>query len=259
MEALKNLIPEHLLEKIPSTSEPEILTEEEIIEAVTIALEQARRKKITDAKIEAYRKKIMQPQAPVNVSAEVFRDWIYNKAKEEVKNFNLNPKEEDIYFKLCLYFSGDKRIEEQGWSLDKGLYLYGGVGCGKTTIMRLFMVNPRIDYGVVQCLKIADMYKEKDRGQEVVHKYSNATAICFNDLGTEIESGEASHFGNKKNVLGEIVLNHYELNHEKKYNFHFTSNFGADKIEHYYGDRFRSRLREMCNIISLEGITDKRK
>jgi len=255
MEALKNLIPEHLQEQIPINSEKEILTDAEIIEVVTQALENARRKKITEANIEAYRKKIMQPKAVVSVSVDVFYKWILEKAKSEIKGFYINKKEEEIYYNLCLYFTGDPKSV---YSLDKGIYLAGGVGCGKTTIMRLFMNNPRIDYGVVQCLKVSDMYKEKDRGHEVVHMYANATAICFNDLGTEIESGEASNFGNKKNVLGEIVFNHYELNSEKQFNFHFTSNYGADKIAHYYGERFRSRLREMCNIIVLDGIKDKR-
>jgi DNA replication protein DnaC len=255
MEALKNLIPEHLLGKIPLNSDPEILTDEEIIEAVTISLRNARQNKIVEARTIEYNRKLREPKAIVNVSTEVYFKWILDKAKAEIKDFKINEKEKEIYYNLSLYFTGD---EKSVYNLDKGIYLAGGVGCGKTTIMKLFMVNPRVDYGIVQCLKVADKYKEKDRGAEIVHFYSNLNTICFNDLGTEIESGEASHFGNKKNVIGEIILNHYEINNEKRYNFHFTSNFGAEKIEHYYGERFRSRLREMCNIISLEGIKDKR-
>ena len=41
---------------------------------------------------------------------------------------------------------------------------------------------------------------------------------------------------------------------------HFTSNLTAPQIEKHYGERVRSRLREMCNWIEYTvNSTDKRK
>jgi DNA replication protein DnaC len=261
MEQLKNLIPDSLKADPSQISESteEILTPEEIQDVTQKALGEARRLKRAAIKTEEYRKKIMAEKAPIQVSAEQFYAWIWNKAKNEVKNFGLNGKERDMYELLCQYFTGDKKFEEKGYSLDKGLMLYGGVGCGKTTIMKLFRDNPGQTFGVVECMKISDEYKDKEGGADIIHRYSFLPSICFNDLGTEIESGESSHFGNKKNVMAEIILNHYERNNEKKFRLHFTTNLNADMQEKYYGPRVRSRLREMCNIISLVGIEDKRK
>lgn len=237
----------------------EILTPEEIKIVVITALREARRLKIIERNTEEYNKKIRAEKAAIAASWQSFYSWIWNKGKNEIKDFNISEKEKAIYELLAKYFTMDKSIEDQGYSLEKGLWLYGGVGCGKTTIMKLFMVNPKISYGILECNTIADMYKDKETGPEIIQRYSYANAVCFNDLGTEIESGVSSHFGNKKNVMGEIILGHYEKNENKKFSFHFTTNLGADEIEKFYGTRVRSRLREMCNIISLEGIEDKRK
>lgn len=237
----------------------EILTREEIETTILLALREARRQKLITRNWEEHNKKIRAEKDAIAASWQSFYSWVWNKGKNDVKNFEIGANEKSLYELLAMYFTKDEGFEKQGYSLDKGLWLYGGVGCGKTTIMKLFMVNPKINYGIVECMTIADLYKDKETGPEIINRYTYAQAICFNDLGTEIESGTSSHFGNKKNVMGEIILNHYEKNYEKKFSFHFTTNLGADEIEKFYGPRVRSRLREMCNIISLEGIEDKRK
>jgi hypothetical protein len=260
MDQLKNLIPDNLKTDQSGLSEDtEILTHEEIQEVTLRALSEARRHKRAAIKTEEYRKKIMAEKAPIQVSAQQFYSWVWNKAKNEIKNFSLSTKEIKLYELLAMYFTGDKAFEDAGYVLDKGLMLYGGVGCGKTTIMKLFRDNPIQPFGIVECMKISDQYKQKEGGADIIHQYSFIPSICFNDLGTEIESGESSHFGNKKNVMAEIVLTHYEKNEKKKFKFHFTTNLNADQQDKYYGPRVRSRLREMCNVISLEGIEDKRK
>lgn len=234
----------------------EILTPEEIKEA----LENARRKKITDLKIAEYNRKLREPVIAPNISAEKYFDWVFSKAKATIDNFQLTKQEEKIYKLLCLYFSKDLRFEEEGYSLKKGIMLYGGVGCGKTTIMKLMRENPLQMFGVVECVAIADLYKDKEQGGGIVtNRYSSVPSICFNDLGIEIESGASSHMGNKKNVMAEIILNHYEKNEGKIFRMHFTTNLNAEALDKEYTIRVRSRLREMCNIISLEGIEDKRK
>ena len=82
-------------------------------------------------------------------------------------------------------------------------------------------------------------------------------SYCFDDLGTE---DEVKHYGTQTNVLGQIILMRYELFQGRQVLTHFTSNLTAVQIEKYYGDRVRSRLREMCNWIEYKSTsTDKRK
>jgi len=66
-------------------------------------------------------------------------------------------------------------------------------------------------------------------------------------------------FGNECNVMGEILLSRYDLFVAKKIPTHLTTNLSASEIERIYGNRVRSRLREMVNLIAFDkGTSDKR-
>jgi DNA replication protein DnaC len=231
----------------------EILTPEEIRSVLRIACEN----KLAEQRLIEYNRKIREPEPKVVVSAEDYYKWVIEKAKENIKDFKISKEEEKLYKLLSLYFTEDKRFEEGGYNLGKGIILLGAYGCGKTTIMKNFMENPLESFGVVSTRKVAEIYSAE--GSDIAHRYNTVPSICFDDLGTEIEAGLKNHYGNKKNVIGDIILNHYDLNTSKIFRMHFTTNYNANQIEEFYGGRVRSRLREMCNLISLEGINDKRK
>jgi len=59
--------------------------------------------------------------------------------------------------------------------------------------------------------------------------------------------------------MAEIFLSRYDLFITKKLQTHITTNLSASEIEKQYGNRVRSRLREMVNLIAFEKSTpDKR-
>jgi hypothetical protein len=91
----------------------------------------------------------------------------------------------------------------------------------------------------------------------VLNKYGKLTKIiCFDDLGIETS---IKHFGNECNTMGEILLSRYELMKYDGVITHATTNLNADDLEKLYGNRVRSRLREMFNVISFpESTSDKR-
>ena len=101
---------------------------------------------------------------------------------------------------------------------------------------------------------------------EILEKYSNGNlshdirtpkAYCFDDLGTETTS---KYFGNDCNVMAEILLTRYDLFKEKGIITHLTTNLSATEIESQYGNRLRSRMREMFNLFGYEESSeDKRK
>ncbi|MGC4128512.1 MAG: RteC domain-containing protein [Bergeyella sp.] len=81
--------------------------------------------------------------------------------------------------------------------------------------------------------------------------------LCFDDLGTETSS---KYFGNDCNVMAEILLTRYDLFKEKGILTHITTNLSATEIESQYGNRLRSRMREMFNLFGYEETSgDKRK
>lgn len=59
--------------------------------------------------------------------------------------------------------------------------------------------------------------------------------------------------------MAEILLSRYDIFTAKKIQTHITTNLSASEIETHYGNRVRSRLREIINLIAYEKSTpDKR-
>lgn len=100
-------------------------------------------------------------------------------------------------------------------------------------------------------------------GYQIIHKYSKGKlyesepkTICFDDLGTE---NNLKYYGNECNVMAEILLSRYDIFTTKKIQTHITTNLSASEIETQYGNRVRSRMREMFNLIAYDKTTfDKR-
>lgn len=57
--------------------------------------------------------------------------------------------------------------------------------------------------------------------------------------------------------MGEILLSRYELFTSQKMITHITTNLSANEIEQAYGNRLRSRMREMFNLVYILS-SDKR-
>jgi DNA replication protein DnaC len=82
---------------------------------------------------------------------------------------------------------------------------------------------------------------------------------------------KGSHYAKECNVLGEILLSRYDIFIQKHHNnqqpitnnhskTHITTNLNAQELEKRYGNRVRSRIRAMFNLISFdEDSVDKRK
>jgi DNA replication protein DnaC len=162
---------------------------------------------------------------------------------------------------LCLYFSGDPRLEEYGFSHSKGLLLMGGLGVGKTHLMSFFTVNQKASYVMHKCNDIENKWlKEKDADvdaieyfSEMITGYTNSNpygherlGICFDDLGRE--TIPSKRYGEEKNVMAEVLMNRYDRKMNYRYT-HITTNLNGEQLINLYGDRLNDRLVEMCNVI----------
>ncbi len=115
-------------------------------------------------------------------------------------------------------------------------------------------------------LDIKTKVGETPEGYEILEKYSNGIPynnqqkpkyLCFDDLGTETSS---KYFGNDCNVMAEILLTRYDLFKEKGLITNITTNLTSSEIESQYGNRLRSRMREMFNLFGYEESSeDKRR
>ena len=192
--------------------------------------------------------------------------WLEKKGVEIYGNhFKILENDYPIIFKLIAYFLKDETACFQfNIDLNKGILLSGPIGCGKTSLMNLmkFLTPTEHKFYVKPCRDISFEFIQD--GYEIIHKYSKGKlyqsepkTICFDDLGTE---NNLKYYGNECNVMAEIILSRYDIFIAKKINTHFTTNLSASEIEKQYGNRVRSRLREMINLIAFEKeVEDKRK
>lgn len=191
--------------------------------------------------------------------------WLEKKGMELYgKKFAIAATDHEILYQLIAYFLRDASSCAQfNIDLDKGILLTGPIGCGKTSLMHLmkYLTPTEHKFFVKPCRDISFEFIQE--GYPILHKYSTGKlypsqpkALCFDDLGTE---NNLKYFGNECNVMGEILLSRYDLFVAKKIPTHLTTNLSASEIERIYGNRVRSRLREMVNLIAFDkGTSDKR-
>lgn len=186
---------------------------------------------------------------------------IYLNAKGKLlfgKHFRIYEEDHDIVMKLCHYFIKDhENCERHDIDPDKGLLLSGPVGCGKTTLMRLlkFIVPLQKPYSVIPSRNI--VFGFNHLGYKTIEDYGNGQFFCFDDLGVE---PKGRHYGKDCNVMGEILISRHELFLKHKIKTHATTNLGADELEELYGNRVRSRMRQLFNLVAFDKDTnDKRK
>lgn len=191
--------------------------------------------------------------------------WLEQKGKLQFgEKFHFREADVVNIQKLICYFLKDE-VMAANFNLDlsKGILLSGPVGCGKTTLMTLMrhVAQPNYKFIMKTCRDISfEFIKE---GYQTIQKYSNGNNsyneyknYCFDDLGVETN---LKYYGNECNVMAEIILSRYDIFISKQIITHITSNLSATEIETAYGNRVRSRLREMLNLIAFDDNSmDKR-
>jgi len=220
------------------------LNDDELQEGLRLAREQ----KDIRLKKEAYNERIKAQMAIKSFSTEELVNLF--EMQYSIDDSNRVPVHQ-----ICMYFAGDPQFKGD---LEKGLLLMGGVGVGKTSIMKFFIKNQRLSYRVDSCRDVETNYAAF--GDEWLDKLSanipissnsdyfghQEIGLCFDDLGTE---ANGKHYGKEKNVMAELILNRYD-NNLPRISTHFTTNLTADNIKTQYGTRVTDRLREMVNVIT---------
>jgi DNA replication protein DnaC len=180
------------------------------------------------------------------------------------QSFKINQDDKSTIYKLLIYAIRDnENAFKLGLDLNKGILLSGPVGCGKTSIMHLIkpFLYAKYDYKIKTTRFVS--FEFAKYGFEALRQYSEKsnqqhrlTGYCFDDLGAE---QQIKHFGNDCNVMAEILISRYEQFIENNSVTHITTNLSASELENSYGNRVRSRLRQMFNLIAFDKETrDKR-
>ncbi|MGB5383160.1 MAG: ATPase [Lutimonas sp.] len=186
--------------------------------------------------------------------------WAYFECKGKSlfhPNFTLHESDKSLLLQLCAYFLNDQQLcATFKLDLNKGILLTGPVGCGKTSFMKLLstITTKKKTFDLIPARNIA--FEFSNQGFSVIEKYGNHKSFCFDDLGVE---PNGKHFGAECNVIGEVLLSRYDLFVNHKVKTHATTNLNAEELEDRYGNRLRSRMRAMFNLVGIESnAKDKR-
>ena len=160
-------------------------------------------------------------------------------------------------------------------SCRRGWILSGKTGCGKTTAAEWcrWAANkgrPRQEW--VQMRNVLDIYddiydvmqREGHMSEDKMEAYGLTRGECLHehsldliidDLGAEPRM--AVHYGQRSCPLQEMLMRRYVAYPQAK--TYITTNLTMDEIAREYGERVRSRLEEMCDVITLQGVDLRRR
>lgn len=168
----------------------------------------------------------------------------------------LKPAYNDIVHWAVMDYDGDL-------DPDKGLMLWGDIGTGKSTMLRIVrefcaLVRPpdngsryffRIDNVIDVCAAYAD--ESVNGGYRGIRPYIDSPRQAFDELGSE--TVPTGRYGNFENVMQYIFQSRYD---NRWHQFtHATTNLSVDQIREVYDERIYDRFKEMFNFVALRGKT----
>lgn len=153
---------------------------------------------------------------------------------------------------------------------EKGLWLWGNIGTGKSTMLEIIRdycyivrspvcyrerLYPRImrrepwaySFRITNASYVAGMFAKE--GYPGIEEYITTCRQAFDEVGREcIPTG---YFGNMENVFQYILQRRYDI---RRGDFtHVTSNLSPDQIATVYGDHIYDRCFEMFNFVEMSG------
>jgi DNA replication protein DnaC len=149
---------------------------------------------------------------------------------------------------ICFFLSQDERFEtELGMSLQRGLWIRGVAGLGKTHIIRCASKNELCPIDIFSMLEIAQTVKEN--GEFSLLTQANRK-VYLDDVGSE--EATVNHYGTKINWLKDFLETFY-LRSSAYNKLIVSTNYNFDATEQKYGFRVRSRIKDMFNVIDVTG------
>lgn len=194
--------------------------------------------------------------------------WENSKGK---KGFILGEENAIVIELMCQYLNNEPEFENNGFDLNKGIFLYGAYGSGKTIIMKAYReVKKKLikkTVGFKKCTEINQMFLKIDPFTDEKQSYlfiqnytdlklisaKQTNEMIFDDIGEEETT--VIDFGNRVCLMAHILSERYNLTRDNVLT-HLTTNHTKKQIEDKYGGRIASRTFEMFNMINLGSKVD---
>ena len=165
--------------------------------------------------------------------------------------FEITEENRSILNEMFRYVHGSGKLDTE-----KGLFFYGEVGTGKSTLMKILAEYQRTMERGFKCVNCASLTAQfASFGIESLNESTwnegyrgvNPIERGFDELGRE--TLPAKYYGNELNVMQHIIQIRYDL----KAKTHITSNLQPEEIEKLYGQHIYDRCIEMFNFIHIKG------
>jgi len=187
--------------------------------------------------------------------------------------FEVDSKNKDLLNDIYRYANG------MPGKLDttKGLYFWGDIGTGKSTIMKIvaeFQRTMERGFKCANCAHLASLYATGGVGAleestyntsslsrptqvgnvQYLSNYMGANPVerGFDELGRE--PNPAKNYGNELNVMQYILQIRYDL----RVLTHITTNLQPESLTKLYGSHIADRAFEMFNFIEMNGKTRRK-
>lgn len=178
-------------------------------------------------------------------NADFFRVMMKSKSLDRKGKFIENKDTTPLIDTVCYFMSRDQKLETLGYSLNKGLLLRGTCGLGKTYLFDLVSQNPRLPVNIYSLIEIAEIVQ-----QEGYFRPNMNGILYLDDLGSE--NHLINHYGTKINWFKDFFEKFY-LRSKRYDRLVVSTNLSFDELEVKYGYRFRSRVKEVFNIVNVTG------
>lgn len=132
------------------------------------------------------------------------------------------------------------------------LLIYGGMGNGKTTLLRALQSFVNSQHFSIGNTPVRMLFRTSIRlcqlsreSRELFDDYTNHECLAIDDLG--VEPVDVSTYGTRHTPIVELLLHRYER-------MRFTvisSNLSEEQLTLRYGERIADRLREVCDRLYL--------
>ena len=173
----------------------------------------------------------------------------------------LDPETKNAIELICQYANQEPEYEKDGRDLNKGLWICGNFGSGKTQLIKAYrelkgLMNTTV--GIQTCGSMNERFMKRDETNREPARYQGIKAFTnpqdeveriFDDLGEEEPT--VVDFGNRISIMAHILNERYKF----KLRTHVTTNLTMDQVQQTYGGRIESRIAETFNIIKLGSKT----
>lgn len=215
----------------------------------------------------------------------IIDSWlIYDIARKFEPDFEFTPQNKMLFKLFLAYFTGSNEFCELMYnymkktkqspkmgSLDKGLYIIGNVGSGKSLIFKVFKEYTSIyrcnSYSRFDYLTILDKYesvsedKSNLTGPNSLKKFGlnyiasgpgfkdNPSTVYIDDFG--VRSFNAKSYGTEINMIDELIALRYLVFEKHQKLTHLSSNIYPSDFSDIMDERNKSRMFQMFNIIEF--------